>query len=115
MEELSATKSIIIDSICNKFACHVWQRIFEIGWTKADIEILFTKVSIALKGKWVEVSKDENGSLVVQCLFENIPYEVIDCSEEITKETFSISKGFCINQRTMGKLGNSAYYRTRYK
>ncbi|KAJ3085237.1 hypothetical protein HK100_009115, partial [Physocladia obscura] len=100
----------IPETITHRFACHVWQRVFETKWgvlptshpsaldhfaltatiidpplqqqqqqqQQQQINLTFSnrskivaRVDAALKGQWHLVANDENGSLVVQCVFEN--------------------------------------------
>lgn len=53
----------------HRFACHVWQRVFETKWT--DHYNILEIVQIQLKDLWAQIANDENGSLVVQCIFDH--------------------------------------------
>jgi hypothetical protein len=94
----------IPETFTHRFACHVWQRIFEIKWTKNPK--LMDKIHVAVKGIWATIASDENGSLVVQCIFEH-------CSEqerqpiilEVFKCTETISKGIIILIQVNGGIG----------
>ncbi|KAG5463022.1 MAG: armadillo-type protein [Olpidium bornovanus] len=62
----------IPETIIHRFASHVWQRIFEIRWTgAAGAPAVMNYVQNALQGAWHQVAVEENGSLVVQNIFEN--------------------------------------------
>ncbi|KAI8826947.1 armadillo-type protein [Fimicolochytrium jonesii] len=58
------------ETITHRFACHVWQRIFQIKWSGEPPAVMHY-LDAALKGQWHLIANDENGSLVVQCIFEN--------------------------------------------
>ncbi|KNC97720.1 uncharacterized protein SPPG_07182 [Spizellomyces punctatus DAOM BR117] len=60
----------IRETITHRFACHVWQRIFQIKWS-AEPPAVMHYLDSSLKGQWHTIANDENGSLVVQCIFEN--------------------------------------------
>ncbi|KAG0327290.1 hypothetical protein BG000_001012, partial [Podila horticola] len=60
----------ICDTIVHRYACHVWQKVFEIRWTDAPPAVM-TYVNSAVGGRWASVAVDETGSLVVQNIFEN--------------------------------------------
>ncbi|KAJ3276303.1 hypothetical protein HK104_003690 [Borealophlyctis nickersoniae] len=60
----------IPETITHRFACHVWQRVFEIKWTSEPPAVMHY-VDSAIKGQWHHIANDENGSLVVQCVFEH--------------------------------------------
>lgn len=82
----------IPETFTHRFACHVWQRIFEIKWSKPQTEIL-NQVQNAVVGTWANIANDENGSLVVQCIFEHcteaerqpIIAEIFECTAVISK------------------------------
>jgi hypothetical protein len=64
----------IPETITHRFACHVWQRVFETQWSMTSPSRrsqIVSHVDQTLKGQWHLVANDENGSLVVQCVFEN--------------------------------------------
>ncbi|KAI8906864.1 armadillo-type protein [Gorgonomyces haynaldii] len=81
------------DTLTHRFSCHVWQRIFEIKWKKEKTDIM-KRMHKIMNGQWPSIANDENGSLVVQCIFEN-------CSEsnkqaivqEMAPHTLEIAKG----------------------
>lgn len=60
----------IRETIVHRYACHVWQKVFEIRWTDAPPAVM-TYVNNAVAGRWACVAVDETGSLVVQNVFEN--------------------------------------------
>ncbi|KAF9112902.1 hypothetical protein BGX27_002609 [Mortierella sp. AM989] len=83
----------IRETIVHRYACHVWQKVFEIRWTDAPPAVM-TYVNSAVAGRWASVAVDETGSLVVQNIFEN-------CAEqdkrpvlnEILQSVTTIAKG----------------------
>jgi hypothetical protein len=89
-------------TITQRFASHVWQRIFEVKW-KRLFPLLYEKVNSTLAGHWTRIANDEHGSLVVQCIFENADLrqrEIIIC--EILANLPEVARGmsffFCIHQ-----------------
>jgi hypothetical protein len=83
----------IPETFTHRFACHVWQRIFEIKWEKLKPNLM-EKINTSVKGIWATIANDENGSLVVQCIFENCTDEERKpIIEEVFKCTAAISKG----------------------
>ena len=83
----------ICETFIHRFSCHVWQRIFEIKWTVHNPGLI-EHVQEAVKGQWAMVANDENGSLVVQCIFEHcIPLDRIPIIEELFKCTEESAKG----------------------
>lgn len=60
----------IPETVIHRYACHVWQKLFELRWTESPPQIM-TYVNEALRGMWHEVALGETGSLVVQNIFEN--------------------------------------------
>jgi hypothetical protein len=60
----------IRDTIVHRYACHVWQKLFELRWQGPPPMIMDT-VNAALVGQWTQVAIGETGSLVVQNIFEN--------------------------------------------
>jgi hypothetical protein len=62
----------IPETIVHRYACHVWQKVFEIRWIDSPPAVM-TYVNNAVAGKWLNVAVDETGSLVVQGIFENCP------------------------------------------
>jgi hypothetical protein len=107
----------ISTTITQRFASHVWQRIFEVKW-KRPFPLLYDLVNCNLGGNWTRIANDEHGSLVVQCIFENADMrqrEIIIC--EILSNLPEVAKGmYCILKqkkllkikwninRSMGKL-----------
>ncbi|KAF8468376.1 armadillo-type protein [Kalaharituber pfeilii] len=60
----------IPETVIHRYACHVWQKLFELRWVDAPPQIM-KYVNEALRGRWSEVALGETGSLVVQNIFEN--------------------------------------------
>lgn len=60
----------IPETVIHRYACHVWQKLFELRWTESPPQIM-KYVNEALQGMWHEVALGETGSLVVQNIFEN--------------------------------------------
>jgi hypothetical protein len=60
----------ISPTIHNKFAAHVWQKLFELRWRGTPPPIM-PRVIVELKGQWKDIANGETGSLVVQNIFEN--------------------------------------------
>ncbi|KAF7725299.1 hypothetical protein EC973_000309 [Apophysomyces ossiformis] len=58
-------------TITHKYACHVWQKICTIQWIDESPSIM-AHMHAELQGQWAQVALDENGSLVVQNVFENL-------------------------------------------
>ncbi|KAJ3220201.1 hypothetical protein HDU67_005527 [Dinochytrium kinnereticum] len=72
LQIISELLRAIPETITHRFACHVWQRVFETRWSGPNHRPrVAQRVDAALKGQWHLVANDENGSLVVQCIFEN--------------------------------------------
>lgn len=62
------------ETMVHRYACHVWQKLFELRWNGAPPPFM-KRVNSELKGMWDQVAVEETGSLVVQNIFEN-------CTEE---------------------------------
>lgn len=100
-EELKATLitelfRAIPETITHKFACHVWQRVYETKWSPnfPNPPAIMHYVDSSLKGQWAQIANDENGSLVVQCVFEHCKdQEKSPIMGEILAHTVDISKG----------------------
>jgi hypothetical protein len=60
----------IPETVIHRYACHVWQKLFELRWSDSPPQIM-RYVNEALRGMWHEVALGETGSLVVQNIFEN--------------------------------------------
>ena len=60
----------IPETVIHRYACHVWQKLFELRWSDSPPQIM-KFVNEALSGMWHEVALGETGSLVVQNIFEN--------------------------------------------
>lgn len=61
----------IPETITHRYACHVWQKVFEIRWNENPPAVM-NHVNNALQGRWAQVALDETGSLVIQNIFENL-------------------------------------------
>ncbi|KAI9347982.1 armadillo-type protein [Zopfochytrium polystomum] len=87
----------IPETITHRFACHVWQRVFETKWTQCGVNYrprIAHRVEAALRSQWHLVANDENGSLVVQCIFENCTEtEKSAIGREVLAHTVDIAKG----------------------
>ena len=84
----------IYETFTHRFACHVWQRIFEVSWKNSiQKSNLMARVHNAIAGKWAFIANDENGSLIVQCIFEHCSYtdklpiinELFNCIDDLSK------------------------------
>lgn len=69
----------IPETVIHRYACHVWQKLFELRWSDSPPQIM-RYVNEALRGMWHEVALGETGSLVVQNIFENCLEEDKVCS-----------------------------------
>ena len=74
----------IPETVIHRYACHVWQKLFELRWSDSPPQIM-RYVNEALRGMWHEVALGETGSLVVQNIFEN-------CLEEDKVRTITVRK-----------------------
>lgn len=83
VEEMSAS---VHQSLTDRYACHVWQKIFELRWTQGPPACTAMNVVSSLRGQWADVCLDETGSLVVQNIFEN--FEQQD-KQEIIEEVLA--------------------------
>lgn len=93
MELISELFCSIPETFTHRFSCHVWQRVFEIKWALEPPAIMYF-VQQAIAGQWAEIANDENGSLVVQCIFEHCnDVEKAPIIEDIFKCTMDISRG----------------------
>ncbi|KAF9912101.1 hypothetical protein EC991_001047 [Linnemannia zychae] len=83
----------IRETIVHRYACHVWQKVFEIRWTDAPPAVM-TYVNSAVAGRWAGVAVDETGSLVVQNIFENCAeHDKRPVLNEILQSVTTIAKG----------------------
>ncbi|KAF9941590.1 hypothetical protein BGZ67_004657 [Mortierella alpina] len=83
----------IRETIVHRYACHVWQKVFEIRWTDAPPAVM-TYVNNAVAGRWASVAVDETGSLVVQNIFENCAeHDKRPVLNEILQSVTTIAKG----------------------
>ncbi|KAL2311797.1 RNA-binding protein Mcp2 [Schizosaccharomyces pombe] len=90
MDELFLTIDV---TIMHHYACHVWQKLFETQWYEYPVNVM-NRVNNALRGKWHEVAVGENGSLVVQNMFENcVEKDKRECIEEIIFHLDGIARG----------------------
>ncbi|EEB05735.2 RNA-binding protein Mcp2 [Schizosaccharomyces japonicus yFS275] len=80
-------------TITHHYACHVWQKLFEVRWSECGSNLM-TRVNDALRGKWAEIALGENGSLVVQNMFENcVEEDKRECIEEVISNLDTIARG----------------------
>ncbi|KAG0080695.1 hypothetical protein BGZ90_011572 [Linnemannia elongata] len=83
----------IRETIVHRYACHVWQKVFEIRWVDAPPAVM-TYVNSAVVGRWAGVAVDETGSLVVQNIFENCAeHDKRPVLNEILQSVATIAKG----------------------
>lgn len=83
----------IPDTVKHRYACHVWQKLFELRWSTEPPEIM-SFVNSALSGQWWDVAMGETGSLVVQNIFENCgDQDKRPCVEEVLEKIDIIAKG----------------------
>ncbi|KAJ3322555.1 hypothetical protein HDV06_002932 [Boothiomyces sp. JEL0866] len=83
----------IPETFTHRFACHVWQRVFEIKWNPGTPSIM-DYIQSSVVGQWAAIANDENGSLVVQCIFEHCSQqEKLQVINEIFACTADIAKG----------------------
>ena len=82
------------ETIIHRYSCHVWQKLFEMRWRRANPIPIMDFVNNALRGNWKSVAKGETGSLVCQNIFENCT--VADkrmCVDEVLANMDEISRG----------------------
>ncbi|KAI1820655.1 armadillo-type protein [Xylaria intraflava] len=83
----------IPETVIHRYACHVWQKLFELRWTKSPPQIM-KYVNEALRGMWHEVALGETGSLVVQNIFENcLEEDKRPCIEEVLNNIDIVAHG----------------------
>ncbi|KAI1179901.1 armadillo-type protein [Nemania sp. FL0916] len=83
----------IPETVIHRYACHVWQKLFELRWTKSPPQIM-KYVNEALRGMWHEVALGETGSLVVQNIFENcLEEDKRPCIEEVLSNIDIVAHG----------------------
>jgi Pumilio-family RNA binding repeat len=83
----------IPETTIHRYACHVWQKLFELRWSGEPPQIM-AHVNIALHGKWTQVALGETGSLVVQNIFENcIEEDKRPCLTEVLNNIDTIARG----------------------
>lgn len=83
----------IKQTVTHKYACHVWQKLFEVPWVDQAPEVMI-HVNDQLRGTWNQVAMGETGSLVVQNIFENcIEADRKPCIQEILEHIPTIIRG----------------------
>ena len=83
----------IPQTVVHRYACHVWQKLFELRWTDSPPQIM-RYVNEALRGMWHEVALGETGSLVVQNIFENcLDEDKRPCVTEVLREIDLVAHG----------------------
>ncbi|GAP85619.2 putative pumilio-family RNA binding repeat protein [Rosellinia necatrix] len=83
----------IPETVIHRYACHVWQKLFELRWTESPPQIM-KFVNDALRGMWHEVALGETGSLVVQNIFENcLEEDKRPCIEEVLSNINIVAHG----------------------
>ncbi|KAL3960150.1 hypothetical protein ACCO45_005267 [Purpureocillium lilacinum] len=83
----------IPETVIHRYACHVWQKLFELRWTETPPQIM-KYVNDALRGMWHEVALGETGSLVVQNIFENcLEDDKRPCIEEVLANIDIVAHG----------------------
>jgi hypothetical protein len=83
----------IPETVIHRYACHVWQKLFELRWSDSPPQIM-RYVNEALRGMWHEVALGETGSLVVQNIFENcLEEDKRPCINEVLASIDVISHG----------------------
>ncbi|KAI2620255.1 armadillo-type protein [Xylaria nigripes] len=83
----------IPETVIHRYACHVWQKLFELRWTESPPQIM-KYVNEALRGMWHEVALGETGSLVVQNIFENcLEEDKRPCIEEVLNNIDIVAHG----------------------
>ncbi|UKZ54767.1 hypothetical protein TrVGV298_008579 [Trichoderma virens] len=83
----------IPETVIHRYACHVWQKLFELRWTESPPQIM-KFVNESLRGMWHEVALGETGSLVVQNIFENcLEEDKRPCIEEVLANIDIVAHG----------------------
>lgn len=83
----------IKETVTHRYACHVWQKLFEIRWI-GKVPDIMSLVNAELKGCWDQIALEETGSLVVQNIFENcIEEERRPCIDEVLANVKKIIRG----------------------
>ena len=88
----------IPETVIHRYACHVWQKLFELRWSDSPPQIM-KFVNEALHGMWHEVALGETGSLVVQNIFEN-------CLEEDKVRVADVFKIYSTDTLTLSALAS---------
>ncbi|SEI34241.1 YALIA101S04e14092g1_1 [Yarrowia lipolytica] len=76
----------VSDTINHKYACHVWQRVFELDKGMRSPHFMQSVIE-SLRGRWLDISSSESGSLVIQTMVQNCTYEELalnDALDEIS-------------------------------
>lgn len=90
------------ETLIHRFACHVWQRIFQIRWSpttdangtnRTSGQQIMQYLDGVLRGQWHTIANDENGSLVVQCIFENCGAEKSGVLREVLGRCVEVARG----------------------
>ena len=116
----------IPETVIHRYACHVWQKLFELRWSDSPPQIM-KYVNEALHGMWHEVALGETGSLVVQNIFENcLEEDKRPCVNEVLASIDVVAHGqfgnWCIQHicehgsipdRTRA-IGHVLHYATEY-
>ena len=80
-------------TVTHRYACHVWQKLFEVRWSDTAPEIM-CYVNQELNGSWATVALGETGSLVVQNIFENCTDDdKRSCIDEILDDLSRVIRG----------------------
>jgi hypothetical protein len=83
----------IRETVIHRYACHVWQKLFELRWENEPPQIMQV-VNSQLRGRWVDVALGETSSLVVQNIFENcVEEDKRPCIEEVIENIDMIAHG----------------------
>ncbi|KAF3902010.1 hypothetical protein AA313_de0202835 [Arthrobotrys entomopaga] len=83
----------IPDTVMHRYACHVWQKLFEVRWIGTPPQIM-KYMNEALAGMWSDIAMGETGSLVVQNIFENcLEEDKRPCVNEVLANLDMIARG----------------------
>jgi hypothetical protein len=84
----------IPDTIVQRYACHVWQKLFELRWRRPNPIPIMDYVNNAMAGNWKGVAMGETGSLVCQNIFENCTTkDKRPCIDEVMANMDEIARG----------------------
>ena len=85
--------SEIRGTVTHRYACHVWQKLFEVRW-QHDAPQIMSHVNAELIGSWDQIALGETGSLVVQNIFENcLEIDRRPCIDEVLANISQIIRG----------------------